>query len=132
MHIKSAQEQIAEIRDGERISFHFAIMEVEAWLLGMHQYLKSIDERLESDYILEKIGINLQEDPETTVFHPARRLDDIYALVDKHYHKHESDIETIMAALKVEDFKGLIRSGKCNSFKTFTESLLGESGAFFD
>lgn len=125
LHIETTEEQIDSIPEGERISFHFAIMEVEAWLLGMSQYLEHIDNRLTQEFVKAQIGINLEDDPETTLFHPAKKLDDIYGLVGLHYDKHISDVEKIMAALQPDDFKNLALSGRCQTFRTFAESLLG-------
>ena len=59
------------------------------------------------------------------IFHPAAELGKIYALVDKRYDKHKSDISSIMSLLTNDDFLRLINSGKCNTFKMFAESLLG-------
>ena len=124
MHIEAVKEQIAAIENGEKIAFHYAIMEVEAWLLGMYQYLERIDERLTPDYIKKNVGLDLTQDPETTIFHPAVELGKIYESVGKLYGKHDSDISTIMSILTKDDFSNLMASGKCNSFTAFMGSLL--------
>lgn len=124
MHIEAVQEQIDALENGNKIHFHFAIMEVEAWLLGMCQYLKSIDDRLTTSYIKEKIGLDLDQDPETKVFHPAAELGKIYELVGRKYGKHDSDISTIMSLLSSEDFMNLAMSEKCQSFHAFLDSLV--------
>lgn len=124
MHIDAVKEQIDALENGEMIHFHFAIMEVEAWLLGMCQYLVSIDERLTTNFIEEKTGLNLEQDPETTIFHPAAELEKIYELVGKKYGKHDSDISTIMSILSSKDFMNLALSGKCQSFHVFLNSLV--------
>lgn len=124
MHIDAAKEQIADIENADKIHFHFAIMEVEAWLLGMHQYLKAIDENLTTDYIKECLGLDLNQDPETNIFHPAVELGKIYELVGKNYGKHDSDISAILSRLSSEDFMNLALSGKCQSFHVFLDSLV--------
>lgn len=125
LHIETVHEQIGLIPQGKMIDFHFAIMEVEAWLLGMYAYLMSVNKRLTKEYIEDSIGVDLEEDPEKTIFHPAMELNRIYGLVGKRYEKHLSDISAIMSLLKKNDFAKLIESGKCNTFKLFAESLLG-------
>ncbi len=124
-HIEAVRDVLTVTVHGECVDFHFAIMEVEAWLLGMYDYLLFIDKRLTKDNIRESLGIDLDEDPEKTIVHPAIELGKIYHLAEKQYDKHRSDISAIMSFLTNEDFVGLINSGKCNSFKLFVKSLVG-------
>ena len=124
MHIDAVKEQITAINDGDKIHFHFAIMEIEAWLLGMHQYLEALDSKLTTAYINENIGLDLNKDPETTIFHPAVELGRIYELVGKKYGKHDSDISAIMSKLTQDDFLDLATSDKCYSFYSFIKSLV--------
>jgi hypothetical protein len=56
-HFDAVRDVLKDVENGEKVDFHFAIMEVEAWLLGMHDYLLSVDKRLTGDYIKEEIGI---------------------------------------------------------------------------
>ena len=123
-HIDAVRDVLKGATNGEKVEFHFAIMEVEAWLLGMHDYLLSFDKRLTSDYIKDITGVDLDADPEKTIVHPAVELGKIYGLVGKQYDKNLSDIETIMSILTTDDFCKLMDSGKCHTFKMFVESLL--------
>ena len=125
-HIDAVRDVLKSAANGEKVDFHFAIMEVEAWLLGMHDYLLSIDKRLTGDYIKESTDIDLDADPEKTIVHPAMELGRIYGLVGKKYDKHLSDISAIMSILTTDDFCKLMDSGKCNTFIKFVESLLGQ------
>lgn len=124
-HIESVREVLKGIEGGMFVDFHFAIMEVEAWFLGMPEFIGKLDERLTPEYIQQNVGLTLDDDPEKTVFHPAKIVGEIYALVGKHYDKHQSDVSSIMARLTTEDYLRLIESGKCSTFRTFAESLLG-------
>lgn len=126
-HIDAVRDWLKDKVNGERVDFHFAIMEVEAWLMGMYDYLLSVDKRLTKEFIKESTGIDLEEDPEKTIFHPAMELNRIYALAGKQYDKHLSDIENIMSVLTTDDYVKLMDSGKCDTFKSFVESLLGKS-----
>ena len=94
--------------------------------MGMDGFMERLDGRLTRDLIYQNLNINLDEDPEKTVFHPAAELGKIYALVGKQYDKHKSDISSIMSLLTNDDFLQLINSGKCITFKMFAESLLGQ------
>ena len=124
-HIESVKEVLQGIENGAFVDFHFAIMEVETWFLGMSRFMEKVDNRLTSEYIYQNAGIDLGEDPEKSVFHPSAELGKIYSLVDKQYDKHLSDISAIMSKLTTDDFIELIESGKCMAFKAFAESLLG-------
>ena len=112
---------------GDLVHFHFAIMEVEAWLLGMHEFLLSLNDKFTLQYVKEQLDIDLSQDPEKTLFHPAKELGTIFSDAGKTYDKHETDICSIMSKLNRENYISLINSGKCSTFKGFVESLLGMS-----
>jgi len=74
----------------EKIVICFAIVEVEAWFIAMYKLFEKIDKRLTSEYIKNKIGIDLENvNPETAFFHPANQMETIYRLAGKHYDKHK-------------------------------------------
>ena len=125
-HVESVKEVLRDLEGGVFVDFHFAIMEVEAWFMGMDDFMERLDGRLTRDFVSQNLNISLDDDPEKTIFHPAAELGKIYALVGKQYDKHKSDISSIMSLLTNDDYLRLIHSGKCNTFKMFAESLLGE------
>lgn len=125
-HLDSVKEVLKNVEDSSFVDFHFAIMEVEAWFIGIEGFMERLDERLTPDFVHENLNINFDDDPEKMLFHPAAELGKIYALVGKQYNKHKSDISAIMSLLTNDDFLRLIHSGKCNTFKMFVESLLGQ------
>ena len=93
------------------ISIHiqFAIMEVEAWLLGMPKFFEQLS------------GIN---DPESDIYHPAAKLEELRQAEGLTYQKHREEIEGIMGSISKEDYLALIDSGRCKSFKNFADVLL--------
>lgn len=112
----------------ESIHFHFAIMELEAWLLGFKDVFEKTDLRLTNTFILESLGIDLaQIDPETTFLHPVEIVKKITALSGSVYDKHEGEVNAFMANLSKEDFLELRDSGKCASFSSFFASLPTEA-----
>lgn len=121
---ENANKQIASVADSGMMELHFAIMEVEAWLLGMNGFLLKIDSRLTDDFVKETAGIDIHQDPENTCFHPAADLARIYQSVGKSYDKHLSDISAISAALNKADYVALAQSRRCNSFRCFADALL--------
>jgi hypothetical protein len=107
-----------------KIHFHYAIMEAEAWILGLYGCFAGMDARLTPHYIQSKLGFDLQAlDPETTFFHPAKQMEAIYQLVGAKYNKSKGNIEAIMSHLQKDDFELLVYSEKCKSFKQFQDNL---------
>lgn len=107
-----------------QIHFTFAIMEGESWILGFHNCFEKIHPLLTTDYIKQCLGFDLEEiDPETTFFHPAKVLEQIYALANEKYNKSRGNIESIMNSLQKEDFEKLTTGAKCSSFGTFANAV---------
>lgn len=104
--------------------FHFAVMEVEAWFMGMYQFLQNIDTSLSPELIMRNTGYDVTKDPEKSFYHPAKVIDDIYNIVGKQYGKHDSDVNKITASFCKEDYLNLMNSGKCQSFVNFVNDIL--------
>ena len=64
LFIIGAQRAINSKAFGGYVHCHFAIMEVEAWLLGMGWYLEKVDSTLTQEYLMEELAFNLENDPE--------------------------------------------------------------------
>ncbi len=112
----------------DRIIIHFAIMEVEAWFLGMYQYLERHHEALNASHIQQKTSLDLNNcDPETEFYHPTATLDSIYRLVGETYGKSRGEIEAIMTHLHKGDLLALAASEKCTSFTRFHRDLLRQA-----
>jgi hypothetical protein len=68
--IAGAREQIKSAN----IYFSFAIMEVEAWLLGLRKAFEKMDQKLTSAFIEENLKYNLDVlNPEEAFFHPEMK-----------------------------------------------------------
>lgn len=98
--IDAANFVIAQSPQADLISMHFAIMEVEAWLLA----LLHPDEPC---------------DPETSIFCPADEMSRLFATYDK----SEGVVESICSRFSREDFVRLNESEKCSSFTQFMDVL---------
>lgn len=107
--IQGAKDTI--IKEAKNIDIHiqFAIMEVEAWLLGMPKFFERLS------------GVN---DPETDIYHPAVALKELRKVDGYTYQKHRDEIQAIMGSITKDDYKALIDSGRCQSFRKFAEVLL--------
>lgn len=103
---------------------HFAIMEIEAWLLGMGWYLQKVDPLLNPDHMKSsELKFDVNNDPETYYYRPAKRLKKIYNHIGLLYRKREDEINSIMGYLDKPDFERLFTQDKCASFNTFVENL---------
>jgi len=122
---QSTKEQI--IKKAEKphqIDFSFAIMEIESWILGFHHCFEKINPLLTVDFIEQNLGFNLETiNPETTFFHPAKVMEQVYDLANEIYKKSTGNIETIMASLQKEDFENLQKNDKCASFGEFASLI---------
>ena len=107
--IQGTKEVIENYSKSINIHIQFAIMEVEAWLLGMPIFFENLSE------------IN---DPETDIYHPATILEELRKTDGLTYQKHRDEIEGIMGSIQKEDYLALIDSGRCQSFRKFVEVLM--------
>lgn len=123
LFIKGAQTSI-DFRGFTNFVFcGFAIMEIEAWILGMGWYLEKVNHKLNQQSLLDNLSFNLDKDPELEEFHPAKRLKEIYNNVQLDYTKHAHQINAIMSNLEKDDFQMLLDLDKCPSFNAFVELL---------
>ncbi len=122
---KNIRKNIIQQKKFDKImTSHFAIMEVEAWFLGMYDYLQKINSQLTPELIKTQLGTDITQDPEITVYHPAKLLNDIYQLVGMKYDKHKGDAHAITSSLSKSDYIRLKDSGKCESFKEFINDIV--------
>lgn len=107
--IQSAKEEIEASSKPLELQMHYAIMEVEAWLLGMPKFMEHLQD------------IN---DPETDTYHPAEKLKELMEAMGSGYDKHSKDVESIIGNLDKKDYLTLYESGRCQSFRKFVDALL--------
>jgi Domain of unknown function (DUF4276) len=106
----------------QNIKFHFAIMELEAWFLGIPDLWER--KGISNQSIKDKLGFDLSEiDPETTFLHPAETIKDILKIINEPYRKQAGEVESLVSYIEKQDFEDLQNSQKCNSFKEFTSNL---------
>ena len=108
----------------ERIKFHFAIMELEAWLLGIEDFFQRYHDVLDNNKINEVTNIDLSQiNPETEIFHPASLINKILGIANDSYDKSKGEINKFMKRIEKQDFINLLNSGKCDSFNQYFRSL---------
>ncbi len=123
--ISANQAEIDATGHAREIRFIFAIMEVEAWFLGLREIFTGIDPCLTWEHIKTQLGYDLEkDDPETTHYHPAATIGDIFGLVGRKYDKHGRDVEPLVNPLTKEHYNELKQIDKCATFTKFVEELL--------
>jgi hypothetical protein len=123
--IEKAHKEIAKMSEPARIKMHFAIMELEAWFLGMYNIFERLNSALNINYIKKKLGFDLSTiDPQIEFFKPADIVDKVLQLVNSQYKKSEHDIESICSKIDTNDFSNAFENGRCISFKNFCDEVL--------
>jgi len=105
------------------IHFHFAIMEIEAWLWGLTKVFQKIDSRLTIDFIKTKTGYHLDDDPETTLFQPSRPLAELLQSINKSYNKSKGDVSNFESHIEKQDYENLRQINKCQTFNSFVHTI---------
>lgn len=123
--IEGSRKTIDEkAKQPDKIFFSFAIMEAEAWLLGMPITFERINEDLTIENIAKSLKISLNMiDPETEFFQPANEIKAIFELVKRNYNKSKGDSYALVSRIEKEDYETLYESEKCASFSTFYQHL---------
>jgi hypothetical protein len=124
--ITKQNETKALLPHSDIVSLFFAIMEVEAWFLGLPTFFTKINPVWTIEFIKEKSRIDISPDPEKTFYHPAEVINNIYKSLDnsRSYKKHETDVSGIVSKISKEDYETLINdTTRCSSFRNFVNAL---------
>jgi len=126
--INSHRASIEQMANRDKIKLFFAIMELEAWFLGMYNLFRKIDPVLTVDFIKEKLGIDLQSvDPQREFYKPSEQLGLIHVLCGRKYGKKREQIESICSKMEARDFDNAGENGRCRCFDEFYEEIAGLS-----
>lgn len=122
--IASVNEHIVnELNDDSKmVSFHFAIMEIEIWMLAMQQSLLKKFPMLKIEDLCSIYELN--GDIERTIYHPAATLNEVYQLAGNSYEKHKTDANSILSCMEKFDFEELLKSKLSPTFTNFVRTLL--------
>ena len=105
----------------------YAIMETEAWVLGLSEFFEMIDERLTHDFIQKNLNLNLKTlNPETDIYNPATTLNRVFNLVGKSYGKKQGEIDALISPLNRNAYESFLERDKCNSFNVFHDAIHSE------
>jgi hypothetical protein len=123
--VENAKRTIQQMSSPNKIFFHFAIMEVEAWFLAMWAVFERIDAILTVQYIEEKLKFRIDQiDPQVQFVNPAREVERILGLIDRKYDKTRGDVELICKKIEHSDVQAILESERCQSFKEFYNDII--------
>jgi len=110
--------------NSNQIHFHYAIMEIEAWLWGLKNVFRKIDHRFTREHILEQTGFDIEvDDPETMLYHPSKKLTELFSEIGKSYNKSKGSVSSFESHIEKTDYQNLLDNNKCNSFNKFFHSV---------
>lgn len=122
--ISSHWSTIQKMTNWNKIKLYFAIMEIEAWFLGMCNLFQKIDPILTVEFIKQKLNIDLKTvDPQKEFYKPSDQLDSIYALCGRKYGKKRNEIENICSKMQIEDYCDAKESARCKCFDDFYQEI---------
>lgn len=119
---------IKKMTNRNKIKLYFAVMEIEAWFLGMYKLFQKIDPILTVEFIKQKLNIDLKRvDPQKEFYKPSDQLDSIYALCMRKYSKKRNEIESICSRMEIEDYHNAKEKGRCKCFDDFYQEILSHN-----
>lgn len=111
------KDYLNKLNNPERIHFFFAVMELEAWFLGLYKILERVNPLLNVENIRVQLGFDLEAvDPETNFFHPAIKFAQVLNLANINYDKHTGEVESFVSRILLNDIHDFVSADCCNSF----------------
>ncbi|RYC69093.1 DUF4276 family protein [Spirosoma sordidisoli] len=94
----------------------FAIMEIEAWWLGIPTVWHSFDSTIQNQFA------DAFTRPES-VFHPATLINKLLQSRHQSYKKYKGEVESIVSRISLQDYIDLRDSQRCPSFCEFVDHI---------
>jgi len=124
--IDSANKVIQNMNNPDQIVFCFSIMELEAWILSMHNLFTRINKKLTLEYIQQELGYNLRDiDPQMVFYKPSDEIDNILKLIGSRYTKKYGDMASICDKIVTTDFQDAKANDRCKSFAILYSDIYG-------
>jgi len=126
--IQQNNKTIGDMTYSDRIKLYFAIMEVEAWFLGMYTLFQKIHSVLTIEYIRQNLKIDLKTfDPQKEFYRPSDQVRSIFQLCGGEYKKKRDEIESICSNIESSDFDAARENNRCARFDAFYKELTSYS-----
>jgi len=128
MIIQRANQTIKGMTYFDRIKLYFAIMEIEAWFLGMYNLFQKIDSLLTVEYIKQNLGIDLKSvDPQKEFYKPSDQVRSIFQLCGRKYKKKPEEIECICSNIDSSSLNAATENNRCMCFADFYREITNHS-----
>ena len=128
MIINGNNQTIKGMTHYNRIKLCFAVMEIEAWFLGMYDLFQKIDPLLTVEYIKQNLGIDLKRiDPQKEFYHPYDQVKSISGLCGREYGKKAGEVESICSKMDSSSFDKAVENNRCMSFADFYREITSYS-----
>lgn len=119
------QTEILQTSQPAQIKIFFAIMEFEAWLLGMYHLFAKMNLILTWEYIENQLNFDLKHiDPQKKFYRPGKPLQQIFNLIQSEYDKSTETLEKICSFIELNDLNDMVENDRCAEFKEFFEELM--------
>lgn len=123
--VKKHNQTVRDMTYSDRIKLFFAIMEIEAWFLGMYDLFRKIDSVLTVEYIKQKLGIDLKTtDPQKQFYRPSDQVNSILQLCGREYKKKQGEIECICSNIDSSDLDAARENNRCSCFNDFCKEII--------
>lgn len=109
--MRDLESTVASADPSGSMAIRFSIMEIEAWLLAMPEFLTEVF----PGFPYERVAAI---DPELTYVHPFGELNGMVP-----YEKHFDLVESVFSRITSDHLEALSQSGRCASFKRFYECV---------
>lgn len=122
--IQRHNQTVRDMEYSDRIKLFFAVMEIEAWFLGMYNLFKKIDSILTVEYIKRELDIDLiTTDPQKQFYRPSDQVNSIFQLCGREYKKKQREIESICSNMDSSDLNTAKENNRCSCLDDFCQEI---------
>lgn len=121
--VDGANRLFSDLPNTEKIKLFLAVMEIEAWFFIDADFFKDVDPVLTTDYINEKLAIDLTSVHPESHAHPSALIDKIYQFANLRYHKREKQSYKIAHTINYNKLACSTEVDSWNTFFQFIESI---------
>lgn len=116
--VESAKRSINQYYKDGGVQIHFAVMEIETWMLALIKcWKKDITDEKIKEYINPNSALE-------SIYHPTEVMKAITSSTGDAYDKHSRQVNAIVANITKDDYLNLFASNQCPSFNEFIKDLL--------
>ena len=113
------------LKDVINVNILFAIMEIEAWFIGLIFCFHKLHPDLSLENIEKITNMDFDLiDPETNFYKPSKNLTTILNIANINYSKNTKVFESIVSLFGKEELEQLYTLQKCDSYNKFYDTII--------